>query len=109
VDAWAKRRLAELRAAAPVKRKKTEPFAVAVLSEAAAALAAINCKKAIVWLWLVHQTRKTGNRTVAVPSGVLRELGVSHQTKCRALRELAASGLVVVEWRPRKTPIATLP
>jgi hypothetical protein len=108
VDDWAKQRLAELHAAAPAKRKKTEPFAVAVLSEAAAAFVAVNCRKAIVWLWLVHQSRKTGSRAVAVPNGALGKLGVSRQTKRRALRELAAAGCIVVEWRQRKTPIATL-
>jgi hypothetical protein len=108
VDDWVKQRLAELHAAAPAKRKKARPFAVAVLDEAAAAFAAVNCRKAIVWLWLVHQSRKTGSRTVAVPNGALGKLGVSRLTKHRALKELAAAGCIVVEWRRRKTPIATL-
>jgi hypothetical protein len=108
MDAWPKQRLAELRAAAPAKRKKAEPFAVAVLSEAAAAFVTLNCRKATVWLWLMHQARKTGSRTIAVPNGALRKLGVSRMTKHRALKELAAGGFITVEWRPRKTPIVIL-
>jgi hypothetical protein len=108
VEDWVKQRLAELHAAAPAKRKKAKPFAVAVLSEAAAAFAAMNCRKAIVWLWLVHQSRKTGSRTVAAPNGALGKLGVSPKIKRRAMRELEAAGCIVVEWRRRKTPIATL-
>jgi hypothetical protein len=108
VDDWAKQRLAELHAAAPTKRKKAKPFAVAVLGEAAAAFAAMNCRKAIVWLWLVHQSRKTGSRAITVPNDALRKLGVPRETKRRALQELAAAGCVVVEWRLRKSPIVTL-
>jgi hypothetical protein len=65
-DDYAKKRLAELHAAAPAKRKKTAPFAVVSLPAAAKAFAVANCPKAMLWLWLLHQTRKTGKRTVAV-------------------------------------------
>jgi hypothetical protein len=75
MDDYAKRRLAELEAAAPTKRKKAEPFVVIRLNAAAKAFAAINCPKAMVYLWLVHQARKTGKDTVAVPNGALAKLG----------------------------------
>jgi hypothetical protein len=53
-----KKRLAELKAKAPTKRKKTSPFAKAYLNPAARAFAALNCSKAMVWLWLVHRAWK---------------------------------------------------
>jgi hypothetical protein len=107
-DDYAKRRLAELNAAAPAKRKKTSPFAVVSLPAAANAFAVANCPKATLWLWLLHQTRKTGKRTVAVPNGAVAKYGVSREIKRRALRQWEAAGLIAIEQRSRKTPLVTL-
>jgi hypothetical protein len=107
-DDYAKRRLAELRAAAPAKRKKVTAFATIELDDAAKACAAVNCQKAIVWIWLQHQSRKTGKRTVTVPNGALAKYGVGRASKYRALRQYEAAGLITIEWRPRKTPLTTL-
>jgi len=107
-DDYAKKRLAELHAAAPAKRKKTAPFAVVSLPAAAKAFAVANCPKAMLWLWLLHQTRKTGKRTVAVPNGAVAKYGVNRETKRRALRQWEAAGLVAIEQRSRKTPVVTL-
>jgi hypothetical protein len=108
MDDWVKQRLAELHAAAPVKRKRLEPFAVVPLAAAAKAFSAMHCPKAMVWVWLQHQARKTGNRTISVPNGVLTKLGVNRETKRRALKELAADGLILLDQRTRKTPLVTL-
>jgi hypothetical protein len=108
MDDYAKRRLAELHAAAPAKRKKVEAFAMVRLNAAARACAAVNCPKAMVYLWLVHQARKTGKNTVAVPNGALAKYGVGRLSKCRALRQYEAAGLITVQWRPKKTPLVTL-
>ena len=108
MDDYSKRRLAELRAAAPVKREKAKPFAIVELDAAAKAFTAIKCPKAIVYVWLMHQARKTGKRAVPVPNGVLARYGVPPETKRRALRELEAGGVAAVRWRTRKTPTATL-
>jgi hypothetical protein len=109
MEDWAERRRAELMAKAPVKRAKVEPYAAKVdLATAARAFAATDSKKAMVWLWLLHQARKTGNRTIAVPNGALAKYGVSRKLKCPALHQLEDAGLIAVEWRLRKTPMATL-
>ena len=55
MDDFVKRRLAELEAAAPVKRKKVKPFAAVELDGAAKAFAAMRCPKAMVYVWLVHR------------------------------------------------------
>jgi hypothetical protein len=107
-DDYAKKRLAELHAAAPTKHKKTTPFAVVLLPAAAKAFAVVNCPKATLWLWLLHQTRKTGKRSVAVPNGAVVKYGVSREIKRRALRQWEAAGLIVMEQRSRKTPVVTL-
>jgi hypothetical protein len=107
MDDWAKRRLAELEAAAP-KKHRVEPFARVTLNEAAEAFAAINCPKAMVWLWLVHQARKTGERTLTATTKALTKYRVSRKSKYSALEQLEEAGLITVDWRPNKNPTATL-
>jgi hypothetical protein len=107
-DDYARLRLAELHAAAPAKRKKIEPYAKVKLGAAARAFTAMNCPKAMVWVWLVHQTRKTGKHTVAVPSSALGRYGVSRDVKSSALRQLEADGLITVKRTTCKNPIVTV-
>jgi hypothetical protein len=107
-DDWARRRLAELHAAAPVKRKKSEPFVRLTLSWAVRAATATNCPKATVWIWLVYRAWQVKSTTVAVPSGPLARLGVPRETKRRALKELEAGGLITISQQNRKTPLVTL-
>jgi hypothetical protein len=108
MDDWAKRRRAELEAAAPKKHKKAKAFVIVELDMAANAFQAVNCPKAMVYLWLVHQARKTGKKTVAVPNGALAKYGVSRKVKYTALQQYEKAGVITVEWRSRKTPLATL-
>ena len=108
MDDFAKRRLAELHAAGPVKRKKVEPFAAVELNGAAKAFAAMGCPKAMVYVWLVHRARMTGKRTVVMPNGGLAKYGVARETKRRALLELEAGGVIAVSRQSRKTPQVTL-
>jgi hypothetical protein len=107
-DDYAKRRLAELHTAAPARRKKIEPYAKVKLGAAAQAFTAMNSPKAMVWVWLMHQTRKTGKRTVPVPNGALAKLGVGRDVKRVALKQLEAARLIVVERPLKKTPVVTL-
>jgi hypothetical protein len=108
LSAWHKQRLAELKAAAPAKRKKAKLFAVLELEAAAAAFAAMDCQKATLWIWLVHKARMTGRNTVAVPNAAVAKLGVSREVKRRALLQLERAGLIAVERSIRKTPTVSL-
>jgi hypothetical protein len=107
-DDWANQRLAELHAAAPAKLQKPEPFARIALPVAAKVFAAMNCPKAMVWVWLVHQSRKTGKHTVVVPNGALARYGVSRDVKSSALRQLEAAGWITVKRSTCKNPIVTI-
>ena len=78
------------------------------LGAAAGAFTAMNCPKAMVWVWLVHQTRKTGKQTVAVPSSTLARYGISRGVKSSALRQLEADGLITVKRFTCKNPIVTV-
>lgn len=108
MDDFVKRRLAELEAAAPVKRKKAKPYAAAELEGAAKAFAALGCPKAMVYLWLVRRARMAGKRTITAPSGELAKYGVHREMKRRALKELEGGGVIMIEGRPGKTPSVTL-
>jgi hypothetical protein len=108
MDDWIKQRRAELEAAAPKKRKKVEPFARVTLGGAAEAFAAMDCPRAMVWLWLVHEARKTGKRTLTVTTKALTKYRIGRKSKYSALQQLEEAGLITVEWRPSKNPIATL-
>jgi hypothetical protein len=108
MDDWAKRRLAELEAAAPAKHKKAAPSVMLSLAWAAKAAIATNCPKAMVWVWLVYRAWQTKNSTVAVPNEALSKYGISRKVKSLALRQLETAGLITIERRPRKTPTVTL-
>ena len=104
MDDWTQKRKAELEARAPAKRKKTEPFAVVLLSQAAA----MNCPTAMVYLWLKYKARMTGKMAIVVTNTALTQYGVGRMSKHRALQHLEKVGLITVEWRSRKNPVATL-
>jgi hypothetical protein len=105
---WAKKRIRELRAAAPAQRKRAEPFVKVPLWWAEAAAKATRTPKALVWVELLHVSWKTKKLTFPLPCGKLEKKGVSRETRRRALRELEAAGLIKVAWRHGKTPAVTI-
>jgi DNA-binding transcriptional ArsR family regulator len=107
-EPWHIRRRRELEAAAPVKRKKTDPFVRVPLWWIAQAATATNTGRALVCIELLCAAWKTKRTTFPMPNGRLAKLGVSPNTKNRALRDLERAGLITVERPSRKTPIVTL-
>ncbi len=103
-----KRRLAELQAAAPVKRKKVEPFVKVPLWWAAEAAKATRSPTTTVLVELLYRSWKAKSLTFPLPNGRLNKNGVSRKVKCRVLRDLEAAGLIKVERRSGKTPPVTL-
>jgi hypothetical protein len=104
---WSKVRVREFRPDG-LPRKRAEPFALLPLGWAAQAAAATNTRRALVWVWLVQQVRRTGSNTVAMSNEALAGYGVSRKMKTLALRQLQEAGLVAVERSPGKAPIVTL-
>jgi hypothetical protein len=58
--------------------------------------------------WKVNGKPPPSGLPIKLASGMLKNDGVSHQSKCRALRDLERRGLVTVEWWSRKSPIVRL-
>ncbi len=107
MTAWATQRLAELHAAAP-QRRKVQAYARVPLELAARAAAATGDRRLFVYIWLLYRTWQRGTATVVVSSTELRKYGVSRGVKKRALEQLEAAGLIMVERRERRNPIATV-
>jgi hypothetical protein len=105
---WAERRLAELHAAAPKRKRRVRSYAKVPLELAARAAAAIGDRRLFVWIWLLHRTWQRGSLTVVVSSAALRKFGVSRDVKRHVLKQLEAAGLIQVEWRPHRNPVVTV-
>jgi hypothetical protein len=90
------------------KRKEAEPFAIVPLWHAALAAEATRSPVLLVYVDLMHRAWKAKGQPFTMPNGWLEKRGVSRKTKCRVLRNLNAAGLIVVEWRDRKSPGVTL-
>jgi hypothetical protein len=107
-DDWAKRRLVELQAATPAKRKKTEPFVKVPLWWAAAAAKATHTPSFLICIELLYASWKAKSQTFPLPNGRLMKVGISRETKRRVLHNLARAGLIHLEQPSRKTLIITL-
>jgi len=106
---WAKKRLIELEAAAPVKRKnRKDAFVLLPLGWFEAATRATRTPQALVSVWLLHLAWRAKSPTFPVPNGQLEQHGVSRYAKYRALARLERAGLITVDRRVRKTLIVTL-
>jgi hypothetical protein len=107
-EPWHVKRRRELDAAAPVKRKKIEPFVKVPLWWMAAAAKATNNRKALVAVELLRASWKAKSSTFPLPNGRLTKLGIHRETKRRAIRDLERAGLITVERPARKTVMITL-
>src|SRR5262245_52008156 len=105
---WHVRRRRELVAAAPVKRRKAEPFVKVPLWWAAAAAKASRSPATLVLVELLYASWKAKSLTFSLPNGRLQKVGVSRKVKLRVLRDYARAGLIRVERPPRKAPIVTI-
>ena len=107
-EPWYVQRRRELEAAAPVKRKRVEPFVKVPLWWITAATKATNNHKALVCIELLYASWKAKSLTFPLPNARLQKRGITRETKRRALRDLERGGLIIVERPSRKTPIVTL-
>jgi hypothetical protein len=61
-----------------------------------------------VMVELAYQVFKTHKSEVVLSNAMMRSVGISRHAKLRALRELEAAGVVVVDWKVRKSPRVTV-
>jgi hypothetical protein len=97
---WNKVRVRELN---PLRRRRKRSLCCP-LTWAAKAAIATNTPKALVWVWLVQQARRTRSNTVTMSNEVLAKHGISRKVKALALRQLGRAGLITIERRHGKAP-----
>jgi hypothetical protein len=107
-ESWHVKRLRELEARAPVKRKKTEEFVMVPLWWVTEATKATRMPGALVLIELLHRSWKAKSLTFPLPNGRLIKYGVSREIKRRILHNLEVAGMITIERRPGKTPLVTL-
>jgi len=110
-EPWHIKRLRELEAAAPKKRKrgkKAEPFVQVPLWWIEIAAKDARSPTTLVLIELLYASWKAKSPTFPLPNGRLNKLGVSRDVKRRVLRNLERRPVIIVERHPRKTPIITL-
>lgn len=88
--------------------KKKDAFVKVPLWFASEAAKSTNTLKALVWIHLLHASWKAKSLTFPLPNGRLERIGVSRETKRRALRDLERAGLITVERLSRKSPVVTI-
>lgn len=108
MDEWTARRMRELEAATPIKRKKVELFVKVPLWWIEEAAKATKSPTTVVLIELLRLRWKTGSSTFPLPNARLQRLGVSRKVKQRILRELELAQLIIVERPTRKSPVVTL-
>jgi hypothetical protein len=109
MDARARKRLSELTAPAPVRRKTNKDVFVKVpLWWIEAATQATRSPQAFVCVWLLYLAWKAGSMTFPLPNDKLAKRGVDRRMKRKALAGLEKAGLITVDRRHGKTPIVTL-
>jgi hypothetical protein len=90
-------------------RKSVEPFATVTLTEAARVAAIMDtAAQMLVWIWIMHQTKKRKSRLVAVSNSALEPYGISRKVKAAALDRLEAAGLISLKRGNGKSPVVKL-
>jgi len=108
MDDWATKRMAELKAAAPVRKNKKDAFVKVPLWWIAQVTRAAKSPQVFAAIWLLHLSWKAKSTTFTLPNARLATQGVDRQAKRRALATLEKAGLITVERRGRKPPRITL-
>ncbi len=103
MEDWAKRRLAELKAAAPKKRaaNKKKKYAYVPLPWGYRALTVAGRGAAIV-AHALHIQKTEGHGDVEITAKLLKELGIDRKTRSRTIERLVQAGLATSRRRGKK-------
>ena len=107
-EPWHVKRLRELEAAAPKRKKKVEVFVKVPLWWIEIAAKDTRSPTTLVLIELLYASWKAKSPTFPLPNSRLNKLGVSRKTKYKVLRDLERRPVILVERSPRKTPLITL-
>jgi hypothetical protein len=88
-----------------LSRTAAKPFAILDLAKAAAAMKVLEVPRAMVWIWIVHQTKKRRSSEITVSQSALAKYGVNKKAKAKALTQLAAAGWITIERKPGRATV----
>jgi hypothetical protein len=89
-------------------RRNQEWFIQVFVKAVIAGAKAARDRRWVVWIYVHYRVGLRNSNTVEIGTKTLREWGVSHQTKLRALRFYEQAGLWSVEWRKGQCPLVTV-
>src|SRR3954469_5570923 len=69
-------------------------FVIAEINQLRPAMQALDCPAALVWMFLMYETRRRRTETVIVSNVALAEWGISRKVKYYALARLEAANLI---------------
>ena len=112
MNEWAKNCMAELQAAAPLKRRTQKRCGQFVKLpmwwlEKLGSPIATGLTYRLAW-HLLHLNWKNNSRPFKLPNGTLKYAGISRFAKWRALVDLEQRGLIAIERQQRKSPIISV-
>jgi hypothetical protein len=86
------------------RRSQRVEFVMLPYAQTMCAAGKVKSAALAVMVELAYQVFKTHKSEVVLSNAMLRSVGISHKAKLRALRQLEAAGVVVVDWKARKSP-----
>lgn len=95
--------------ARPARAPRTGRFIQLPYERTLAAAGQIKAAPLAVLIELTWRRFKSHQNPVTLANKALRAVGISHEAKNRALRQLEAAGLITITWRGRgRSPLVTL-
>lgn len=107
-EPWHVKRLRELEAAAPKRKKKVEAFVKVPLWWIEVAAKDTRSPETLVLIELLYAAWKANSSTFPLPNGRLNKLGVSRKIKYRVLRDLERRPVILIKRPVGKAPVVTL-
>jgi hypothetical protein len=110
MDDWARKRLAELEAAAPRKRRRKGKYVHVPLPWGYRAFA-IAGRGAPIVLRALHEQGINGRGDVKITAAFLKRYGIDRKTRSRVIEDLVAAGMATVRRRGKKSlgcPLLTM-
>jgi hypothetical protein len=90
------------------RRSQRAEFVMLPYAQTMRAAGKVKSAALAVMVEIAYQVFKTHKSEVVLSNAMLRSVGISRGAKLRALRQLEAAGVVVVNWKVRKSPRVTI-
>ena len=90
------------------RRRAEGAFVIAEIRQLRPAMQALACPAALVWMFLMYETRRRRTGTITVSNTALAEWGISRKVKYYALARLEADNLIAVSKAGKRSPLVRI-